>query len=392
MSTMNMKRFRAKIDIQHILMMMLIFMLSFSIAIPISTITVYADNAQANGDGQSNGSVRDAPGKGYPSYCRTGWLMYMVNKSGAVVSDVAYINVKSSFVGLPAGMSINRDYLKTKIGGRTPNLPPMGNAKWGAPFTDGNKARGKEVVQAFRNNTHWVKDVLGQTAHDNWKNSPDDYYLILEACAYHRIFTGSGTGQWILASGYGFGLAANAGFATRNGHTAWCDFEAIQNRARLEKQWPGLPAPVSGVAERSPAECADTTKGYSLLAIRSDDEIIDRAEATFVLPEAAITRGVKMGQAGTNRTRNNLTYTGEREHNKSLVDSKMWGKTQKIKIPNCKATCGGHSHIYYDACKPADKDHATAWCPGHNCSPKCSTLVWNPKSILLLVIFETWII
>ena len=115
-----MKRFRTKIDIQHILMMMIVFMLSFSIAIPISTITVHA--TEANGDGQSNGSVRDAPGKGYPSYCRTGWLMYMVHKSGAVVSDVRYINVASSFVGLPAGMTINRDYLVTKIGQKTDKI------------------------------------------------------------------------------------------------------------------------------------------------------------------------------------------------------------------------------------------------------------------------------
>lgn len=387
MSTMNMKRFRARIDIQHILMMMLVFMLSFSIAIPISTITVHA--TEANGDGQSNGSVKDAPGKGYPSYCRTGWLMYMVHKSGAVVSDVRYINVASSFSGAPA--SINKDYLVTKIGQRKPNLPIRFSAPWKAPFTDGNKARGKEVVNDFRKHRKWVVDCLGQSAYDNWKTKPDDYYLILEACAYHRVFTGSGTGQWILASGYGFGLADNAGFATRNGHTAWCDFEAIQNRARLEKQWPGLPAPVSGVAERSPAECVDTTKGYSLLAIRSDEKI-DRAETTFVLPEAAITRGVRMGQAGNATNKNNLPYIGVRDHNQSLVNSGMWGKKQQVKLRSCKAYCIGHGHRYscsgcvdvgHSATCPAgcQTDHGKT-CPGtHWCPASCSNLDWVEKKI-----------
>lgn len=205
MSTMNMKRFRAKIDIQHILMMMLIFMLSFSIVIPISTITVHAI---IDIGGTSGGSQQATKGSGHPYYKRTGWLVYFCREStGTLISPVIYINSTGYFD--TRGLRLNVDYLLSRVGGQAPisiQILPNG-CPWGTPWTDSGATRYKEVKKYFvQGNTIRSEakqglmacgvpaDIIDKTLTD------DDICLILENCAYYRL-----NGQYYLASSYGFG-------------------------------------------------------------------------------------------------------------------------------------------------------------------------------------------
>lgn len=212
MSTMNMKRFRAKIDIQHILMMMLVFILSFSIAIPISTITVHADGT-SDFAGTSGGGKQASSGSGHPYYARTGWLVYICREStGTLLSNVVYVNSTNSIN--TRGLKLNTDYLLSRVGGQVPTqgIQAQNGCPWGTPWTDSGATRYKEVEKYFIDNgklsakakeklinlCNFPSNVVEQIVTD------DDVCLILENCAYYRLER-----QYVLASSYGFGKLYN---------------------------------------------------------------------------------------------------------------------------------------------------------------------------------------
>ena len=161
-----------------------------------SPITAYADGAtQAQATGDSGNTIRSAPkGEGYPSYCKTGWLVYLVSKDGAIVSnDVVYVNSRSGFMGTRPTVT---QYLVTRVGGRAPTkeyknasgyIPA--SSLWGEPWTSGNVSNAKKIKAwcTKDENAQTIAQIIGDDACNLWKSQPDNYYLALEAVAYHKV-------------------------------------------------------------------------------------------------------------------------------------------------------------------------------------------------------------
>lgn len=283
-------------NIQHkrkspYLLPLLMLLLTF-LSISIPSLTVHAaatGGAAGNGDGQStdNTNLGEHHNEGYPSWGKTGWLVYLTDTNGSLISDVAFVSAGSN---LPAGY--NDMYLTTRVGNAwVANDKWYVNAEWGAPFLDGGAARGYEIKQELITGTNYsgglnsnvdyvILKYLGSSALSLFKSSPN-YYLVLETCAWHRIFTGNYQDNYAVASASGWARLEQDSNMTPTGdpYTGWMDNGALQISAYLDKDWEGLPAVPTdlGVSVDNPStyipnSTLSSNLGYGMIAIRSVTE------------------------------------------------------------------------------------------------------------------------
>ena len=284
MQTIN----KHKIKSPHILLLMLL--LTF-LSISIPTLTAHATdipgaagNGDGNGDKEGNSHLTTHSNEGYPSWMKTGWLVYISNTSGQLCSDVVFV---SSGSNLPDGH--NGAYLTTRIGNAPYSTGKVyTNAEWGAPFIEG-AARGSEIKNMLVNGTDFSTDgktnayyviqkYLGISALELFQSSAD-YYLVLETCAWHKIFTGNYQGYYVVASASGFARLQqdSAMNPTGDSYTGWLDNGLIQTSAYLDKDWPGLPnvpSQVSISVDDPSTYISNSTLsglGYGMIAVRSTE-------------------------------------------------------------------------------------------------------------------------
>lgn len=234
---------------------------------------------EGNGDGKSdNTDLNEHDSGNYPSYGKTGWLVYVTNKNGALCSPVALV---PSAGNLPSGYFSG--CLTSRIGNQYPSIITSRAAEWGAPFTDGGSGRGAIIKEELATGTNYngtdknwkyvIGTYLGQDIIDKIEEDPESYYLVLEDVAWHAVFSGSFAGQNVIASSSGW-----ARFETFTGmdpigdnYTGWCDNQRLQISCHLNLQWPGLPSPPTVFGRLTTDEIMSA--GYGMIAVRlTDDE------------------------------------------------------------------------------------------------------------------------
>lgn len=287
----NTKHKEYKTKSSHILLpLLMLLFLTISISITIPSLTVHAaatGGAAGNGDGQStdNTNLGEHHNEGYPSWGKTGWLVYITDTSGSLCSEVAFVSAGS----IPDSYYYT-DYLTTRIGNAYPTSM-YANAEWGAPFLDGGAARGYEIKQELITGTNYsgglnsnvdyvILKYLGTSALSLFKSSPN-YYLVLETCAWHKVFTGAYAENYAVASASGWARLEQDSNMTPTGdpYTGWMDNGALQVSAYLDKDWEGLPAVPTdlGVSVDNPStyipnSTLSSNLGYGMIAIRSVTE------------------------------------------------------------------------------------------------------------------------
>ncbi|MCM1542122.1 MAG: hypothetical protein NC121_12805 [Blautia sp.] len=282
-----------KIKPPHIPISPLILMLLFifiTLTTPSLTLTAHATEGGAAGNGDqedvTTDNLAENNGQGYPSWAKTGWLVYLTNISGQLCSEVAFVSSNDT---IPTS-EYYTDYLTTRIGkayvtsGKT-----YTNAEWGAPFLEGGIGRGAEIKQELVTGTNYngvdpnglyvIKKYLGEQSLNLFKSS-SDYYLILESCAWHKIFTGSYQGNYAVASASGWARLGQDSAMDPQGdaHTGWMDNGAIQVTAYLDRNWPGLPlsptqlsVDASNPSTYLPSTLISSSLGYGMIAIRATE-------------------------------------------------------------------------------------------------------------------------
>lgn len=142
---------------KHTLIFLSIFLLALAIGISIPSIKVYATDGNAD-EGESDQASGEYSGG--PSYAKTGWIMYIVDKNGTPVSDAVAI----SCGGEPQGTM----FLTTRLGGLNPR-PAAGPVPWasatganGAPFDNDQDFKGVDIKD-------WLLTDSG-TGTQNWYN------------------------------------------------------------------------------------------------------------------------------------------------------------------------------------------------------------------------------
>lgn len=188
---------------------------------------VYADKVNGGGS-DSSGGIGSGSDKGdNPSSSKTGWLVYLAKKQ-PMVGDKrkdGLATIESSVVFVSAGNAIpsnyNTDYLNPRL---NPKMKAYVNRKdskytkapWGRPFDADGNARGDDIRKLFEDDKNdfsknpdqsdmaWVIiNFLGKSAYNKVEKDPNDYYLVLEACAWYTGRSGTGIYQNIAASTYG---------------------------------------------------------------------------------------------------------------------------------------------------------------------------------------------
>lgn len=291
-----------------------ILLLALFVTIPTSvTYASYQGNGNNKNDGSDIGKNSDEAGRVYASYSKTGWLVYVTDTSGKLVSSVVYVNAGSSF---PTGY--NTKCLRSRIGKVQANTEKnYTNAPWGYPFVTNGDARGleirNEIVKTTKNysgdkNTtnmqYIIKHYLGDKMYETVAQDPDNYYLILEACAYHSAYNGAGqkVGD-VLASAYGWAYLnkINGLPKTGDGRNGWCDQYRLQRSCYLNKNWTGLPKVPTNFAGSTWNSGADGIStdyllgnyGYGMIAIRATEggiELTTRLGAQSTCDEEKITK------------------------------------------------------------------------------------------------------
>lgn len=251
------------------------YLLPLLILLTAFTIPVHA--MEGNGDGKDDiKDLTEHKNGGYPSYAKTGWLVYLVNTSGSLCSEVAYVSSSSDMTAL----SYNATYLLSRIGETHPSSV-YANAEWGTPFEENGASRGAFIKDELTTGTNYggedsnayyvVKKYLGEEPLALFKEQPDTHYLVLETVAWHKIFTGSAAGTYAVASSSGWAkLQLATGIVPEgDGHTGWCDNKRLQISCHVSNNWEGLPLVPSKLGRVSSSEVI--AEGYGLLAIRGKE-------------------------------------------------------------------------------------------------------------------------
>ena len=127
-----------------------------------SHLTYAAPDEDGNGTGRTDssdiGNNSHEQGRDYASYSKTGWIVYLVDTTGNVVSNVVvYVNAGSNF---PTGY--NKDYLSPRFNSNivaATSYTENGvrkvhtNAPWGYPFDEDGTGRGNAIRNEIVNNT-----------------------------------------------------------------------------------------------------------------------------------------------------------------------------------------------------------------------------------------------
>lgn len=345
---------------KNILKYVTLSILILLISLGFNTTTVHADY---NGDGTNAGAeINSAKVKGqYPSYCKTGYLVYVVHGPSSSIASpkVIYVNCGSSKLDLS---KYDTTYLTTRIGNRKPDQFTVG-APWGYPFDTNGNTRENQIETYIKNSTNQNKilTMLGMSANNIPKSQWEDYYIILENCTYHKLFTGTWVGKYILASSSGIGrMGAQTHMKTTgDGHTGWMDNWRLQVCEQLDKQWPGLPAPanVSGRVDFNTI----SNFGTGLIAVNVGAIDGEEYDANFVIRQSQIT---KMA---------NFRKPDKQGKLKKISDYKP-----TISRSAHTTKCGGHK--YCDVDHPcSDVGCTTKDCTAvHNCGV-CKTDYCSPK-------------
>lgn len=149
---------------KHTLMFLSIFLLALAIGISIPSIKVYATSG--NGTDDDAGRESHDGYAGGPSYAKSGWIMYIVDKNGTPVSDAVYI----SCTGDPQGVL----FMSTRLGGLNPRQVagpvPWASATgyYGAAFDEIPTAKGADIK-------NWMLQSDGSGT-ENWAKVVTDYW------------------------------------------------------------------------------------------------------------------------------------------------------------------------------------------------------------------------
>lgn len=239
-------------------------------------ISVHA-GSEGNGGGENdNTDLNEQDSGNYPSYSKTGFLVYLVDSSGSLCSKVVFVSASSRIYNT----SYYQGLLTSRIGGAYPSEVYL-NAEWGYPFTESGQGRGTIIKDELANsksydgtdsNAYYVtKKYLGDEALQLFRDDPKNHYLILETVAWHAVFSGAGRGLNVVASASGWAqFEALTGMAEKgDGHTGWCDNNRLQNGCHLIAQWQGLPPVPTKYGLVSYSEIMSA--GYGMIAVRGLD-------------------------------------------------------------------------------------------------------------------------
>lgn len=288
------------------------FILALTMLITLAPVTTYA-KTEVNNSGKDQhttdavGPIKDAVKTHItPFYTYSGWLVYLVKKSGKLDSS-------DKVVGIPKYFSTvsNKDYedcyssiLVPRIGAdRVVGLKSDGkilradeDGLWDEPFAYKKLKKGgkivtrQETVAAWmkKKNTHNCKDASGKL----WSNAQwflhkyfseeyeeiqydiDNYYLILEPCAMHARGDGSKSGNYV-GNCYGWELYRQK---NKFEEWRWWSNEYLPNLYHLKKDtkhdWSGLPAAVPNSTDtHGYSVTTDKSKGYGMMAVKLSDVI-----------------------------------------------------------------------------------------------------------------------
>lgn len=229
---------------------------------------VYADKVNGGGS-DSSGGIGSGSDKGdNPSSSKTGWLVYLAKKQ-PMVGDKrkeGLATLESPVVFVSAGAKIPDDYntsgLKARLAPskKVTFTDEKGNyytyAKWGRPFDADGNARGDDIRKLFEDDKNdfsknpdqsdmeWVIiNYLGKSAYNKMNENPNDYYLVLEACAWYTGRDGKGKYANIAASTYGWATIFNNWGKTpvKGDGRDWCALYRLPRSCYLSGDWPSLP-------------------------------------------------------------------------------------------------------------------------------------------------------
>lgn len=231
---------------------------------------VYADKVNGGGT-DSGGDVGSGWDSGDdPSSSKTGWLVYLAKKQ-PMVGDKrkdGLATIESQIVFVSAGAKIPDDYntsgLKARLAPskKVTFTDEKGNyytyAKWGRPFDADGNARGDDIRKLFEDDKNdfsknpnqsdmaWVIiNYLGKSAYKKVEENPNDYYLVLEACAWYTGRDGHNPQKYanIAASTYGWATIFNNWGKTpvKGDGRDWCALYRLPRSCYLSGDWPSLP-------------------------------------------------------------------------------------------------------------------------------------------------------
>lgn len=231
---------------------------------------VYAGDDKGNGGGQnSSGSIGSGTDKGNnPFYKYTGWLVYVAKKAPIVEGEkrgkATIVNNKVVFVcsGTSTPSGYDASYLRPRLNEKIVAITKDDNSKyflnapWGVPFDDKGNAKGKEIRDMFEDDTKHFSDnpkesnrefviykYLGPSVYNQVAKDPNNYYLMLEACAWYTGRDGHGGYYDIAASTYGWAKAFKAWKKTpkEGDGRDWCALYRLPRSCYLNGDWPCLP-------------------------------------------------------------------------------------------------------------------------------------------------------
>lgn len=267
-----------------LLTIILSMMLAISMIVPVVQYNTLQVNAtgmpDTNVDGQGNGAAPENVTGGQPvSYKRTGWLVYISDRSGNLRSPV-------KFAGLSIPPASYKAFFETRIGGQTHIDGTVNLAEypsWPLPVTASGTNAGvlKDYV---KKNPNLIESVFGPDIASMCNADKDNFYLIMETVSWHavpgRTYNGCGNHWgWVRAQEKGEASPSGKGFYPYN-VLALSEF--------IEKPWPGLP-PVVTSKSYGATDCIPlpilTSAGYGMAAFRigehGEQSTADEASPAF---------------------------------------------------------------------------------------------------------------
>lgn len=286
--------------IKNTLLRIISLVLIITMLLPTNVYAAPNESGSGNGtDDNSNigSSDNKEAGRIYGTYNRTGWLIYLAKKPAkeggkvTLASDVVFASATGEF---PSGY--NTSYLISRIGHKKAKLYHEVNgekkkyetAKWGTPFDSSGNGNGANIqheiarkeatyskygLDVTTNVQYIIKRYLGSDTYNEVSKNVDDYFLVLEACAWHSAFNkkGENVGKYA-ASAYGWALLDKGlGLSEYgDGRNGWCDQYRLQRGCYLNKSnihWAGLPKKPT---DFGPDDWNKTYKGISYNTLLKD--------------------------------------------------------------------------------------------------------------------------
>lgn len=207
---MKFSAYKPKIQSKQLPFLIAMLLSIVAITVLFNPLTTYANNT-GGGSMTDESAAGSATVIGGPNYDRTGYLFWVCDTKGNLLSSVRAITSYGGIVdrnGNPLPDSniqlINRNGVKA--------VSLDNNAPWGPPYKDGT-GRGGEIKQWLLENgtsghkraASIIKQWFNEDLANQWERK--EAYLVFEPFYWHQVrANGVGTGIWWCDTSYGWGL------------------------------------------------------------------------------------------------------------------------------------------------------------------------------------------